>query len=291
MGECPLWHPLEEALYWVDVQGRRILRRGHAQGVTRQWAVPEKIGCIAWAPEGGLVGAMETGLFHCVISESRMYHSLEVAAELGSGIRFNDGGVDPSGRFVVGSMTDPNDGAPTGCLYRFDSAGMFGPLVRGLKIQNGVAWSPDGATMYLSDSHPDVQMVWAFDYESDSGMLANRRAFVDMSRYPGRPDGTTVDSEGFCWIAANGGGRILRFSPDGKLASQLTLPVARPTNCAFGGANLEILFITTIGRDPATGELSDGSDEGCLFAARAGVPGVRERPFRHLGKRAQTPSG
>ena len=146
---------------------------------------------------GGLVGAMESGLYRFTILGDTLDIALHAKANLPLGMRFNDGCTSPDGRLFVGSMNDPIDGTASGCLFRFDQDGISEPLVTGLVVQNGVAWSPDGRTMYLSDAHRDVQKIWAFDYGNAGGTLSNQRLFVDMTQYPGRPDGATVDKEGF----------------------------------------------------------------------------------------------
>ena len=281
VGECPLWHPVEKMLYWIDVQGPSLFRTDVDAGVTTRWPLPEKIGCIVWHVAGGLIGAMESGLYRLTILGDTLDITLHAEANLAPGMRFNDGCTSPDGRLFVGSMKDPIDGTTSGCLFRFDQDGFSEPLLAGLLVQNGVAWSPDGNTMYLSDAHRNVQKIWAFDYENAGGTISNQRLFVDMRQYPGRPDGATVDSEGSLWTAANDAGKLLRFSPRGALVSHVDLPVARPTMCAFGGPDLRTLFITTIGRDPATRQLSDNPDEGCLYALPCSVSGLPEKPLRY----------
>jgi sugar lactone lactonase YvrE len=145
-------------------------------------------------------------------------------------------------------------------------------------VPNGLAFSPDGRTMYLSDSHPSVQAIWAFDYDIDSGTPHNRRLFVDMHQHPGRPDGAAVDSEGGYWICANDAGLIHRFSPDGRLDRSLTVPVKKPTMCAFGGPNLDTLFVTSI--RPA-GDISDQPLAGGVFALQPGAKGLEETCFNN----------
>ena len=166
-------------------------------------------------------------------------------------------------------------GAPVGAMYRYN-AGQTEPLtaqLQGLIVPNGLAFSPDGKTLYLSDSHPDVQKIWAFDYDTDTGTPHNRRLFVDMGEHPGRPDGAAVDAEGCYWICGNDAGLIHRFTPQGKLDRSLTVPVKKPAMCAFGGADLDTLFVTSI--RPA-GDLADQPLAGGVFALRPGVKGLPE---------------
>lgn len=196
-------------------------------------------------------------------------------------MRFNDGRCDRQGRFWAGSMLlDMNAAAPVGALYRY-SAGQSEPLsaqLNDLIVPNGLAFSPDGRTLYLSDSHPSAQAIWAFDYDIDSGTPHNRRLFVDMRQHPGRPDGAAVDSEGGYWICGNDAGLIHRFSPDGRLDRSLAVPVLKPSMCAFGGRDLDTLFVTSI--RPA-GDLGDQPLAGGVFALQPGVKGLEETCFNN----------
>ena len=141
-----------------------------------------------------------------------------------------------------------------------------------------MAFSPDGRTMYLSDSHPNVQTVWAFDYDTETGTPSNRRVFVDMHDYPGRPDGAAVDADGCYWICGNDAGLVHRFTPEGKLDRSLAVPVKKPAMCAFGGVNLDVLFVTSI--RPSGVDLSDQPVAGGVFALNPGVRGLPEPKFK-----------
>jgi sugar lactone lactonase YvrE len=144
-------------------------------------------------------------------------------------------------------------------------------------VPNGLAFSPDGRTMYLSDSHPSVQAIWAFDYDIDSGTPHNRRLFVDMNIHPGRPDGAAIDVDGCYWICGNDAGQIHRFTPEGRLDCSLTVPVKKPTMCAFGGPNLDTLYVTSIRPDGI--DLTDQPLAGGVFAVNPGVCGLEEPHF------------
>jgi sugar lactone lactonase YvrE len=164
---------------------------------------------------------------------------------------------------------------PDGRLYRYDAQGLSAPVVAELVTQNGVAFSPDGRTMYLSDSHPSRRRIWAFDYDIDDGVPHGRRLFVDMADYAGRPDGATIDSDGCYWIAGNDGGCLLRFTPQGRLDRQIALPLAKPSMCCFGGAGLDTMLVTSI--DPGQG--GGGALAGAVLLLRPGVQGVPEAAF------------
>ncbi|MET0311008.1 MAG: SMP-30/gluconolactonase/LRE family protein, partial [Burkholderiaceae bacterium] len=152
------------------------------------------------------------------------------------------------------------------------------PLARDMVVPNGLAFSPDGRTMYLSDSHPKVQTVWAFDYDTATGTPSNRRVFVDMHPLPGRPDGAAVDADGCYWICGNDAGLVHRFTPDGELDRSLAVPVKKPAMCAFGGPQLDTLYVTSI---RPGGDLSDQPLAGGVFALRPGTKGLPEPQAKH----------
>ncbi len=277
-GESPVWSTTEQALYWVDIPAKRLHRWSPADGKEQSWQASQMLACIAQTGNGNWIAAMENGLFaitpHADGSlDSRLLASVTHAQP---GMRFNDGRCDRQGRFWAGTMLmDMAAGAPVGAMYRY-SAGQTEPLtaqLQGFIVPNGLAFSPDGNTLYLSDSHPDVQKIWAFDYDTDSGTPHNRRLFVDMTQHPGRPDGAAVDADGCYWICGNDAGLIHRFTPEGKLDRSLAVPVKKPAMCAFGGADLDTLFVTSI--RPA-GDLTDQPLAGGVFALRPGVKGLPE---------------
>ena len=138
-----------------------------------------------------------------------------------------------------------NNGDKIGSLYCYHN-NQFHAHLHGLATPNGMAFSPDGRTMYLSDSHPTVQKIWAFDFDIIAGELSNRRIFLDMQHYAGRPDGATVDTDGCYWICAIDSGSILRFSPQGQLLTRYDLPISKPSKCTFGGKDMKTLFVTSI---------------------------------------------
>jgi sugar lactone lactonase YvrE len=279
VGECPLWSAREACWYWVDIAGRRIWRCDEA-GQTRSWATSEMVACIAVLEEGGLLAGMETGLFRLALQDDGTAQGTRLVCppELGEGMRFNDGRTDRQGRFWAGTMfMDMAAARDVGQLYRYHGAhGLSAPIVSSLLTQNGLAFSPDGRTMYLSDSHPLRQLVWAFDYDTDSGTPHNQRVFVDMRSLPGRPDGAAVDTDGCYWTCANDAGLILRFSPEGKLVKTIELPMAKPSMCSFGGPRLDQLLVTSI----AAGQASDDPWAGATLLVVAGAQGLAETPCR-----------
>jgi sugar lactone lactonase YvrE len=282
VGESPVWHAEESALYFVDIPAGKILRLAPATGRLDAWTADEPVGCIAFAADGTLVAGMRTGIFSLTLGKAGRV----AATRLGTpgfalpDMRFNDGRCDRQGRFWAGTMHNDMPAAhAVGGLFRYASpGGLTGPVVAGLVVQNGLAFSPSGDRMYLSDSHPTVRRIWCFDYDIESGMPSNRQLFVDMNRHPGRPDGAAVDEDGCYWICANDGGCVLRFTPQGVLDRRIDVPVKKPAMCAFGGSGLDTLFVTSIRpADPAA--LEGQPMAGAVFAVKPGVKGLLETPF------------
>lgn len=279
-GESPVWSVSEQALYWVDIPAGTLHRWTLADGREQRWQAPQMLACIAAHTQGGWIAGLENGLFHLQPQADGSLSST-LLVEVGharAGMRFNDGRCDRQGRFWAGTMLmDMAAAASVGAMYRY-SAGeqTLVAQLSDLVVPNGLAFSPDGRTMYLSDSHPNVQKIWAFDYDTDSGVPHDQRLFVDMQQHPGRPDGAAVDVEGCYWICANDAGLIHRFTPDGRLDRSLAVPVKKPTMCAFGGANLDTLFVASI---RPGGDLSDQPLAGGVFALQPGVQGLEEPAF------------
>ncbi|MDE1169288.1 MAG: SMP-30/gluconolactonase/LRE family protein [Pseudomonas sp.] len=278
-GESPVWVPSEQALYWVDIPGKALHRWDTLNQQHSAWATAQMPACIARNPHGNWIAGMEDGVYQLVLNAdgsvtstllSRVEHALP-------GMRFNDGRCDRQGRFWAGTMVmDMAQNRDAGVLYRY-SGGHLSEQFAGFTTPNGLAFSPDGATMYLSDSHPSVQRIWAFDYDTASGTPHNRRLFVDMNAYPGRPDGAAMDSDGCYWICGNDAGLIHRFTPEGKLDRSVAVPVKKPAMCAFGGRELDTLYVTSI---RPGGDVSDQPLAGGVFAIDVGVRGVVESQWQ-----------
>lgn len=273
VGESPVWRAADQAFTWTDIPGKTLWRWTPASGDIAQWALPQMAGCIAMRGPGWLL-AMEDGLYACGPLQAGLPcepRSLAPVAHAAPGMRFNDGRCDRQGRFLAGTMVmDMGLAQPAGRLYRYDAQGLA-VLLDGLIVPNGMAFSPDGRTMYLSDSHPSRAMVWAFDYDIDTGTPHNRRPFI-TALPAGRPDGAAVDTDGGYWICGNEAGRVYRYTPDGRLDRTLDVPAARIAMCAFGGAGMDTLFITSI-RPPSA---APAPLEGAVFALRPGAQGLEE---------------
>lgn len=204
------------------------------------------------------------------------------------GMRFNDGRCDPSGRMWLGTMVmDMALAQPAGGLYCLDERGITGPHVSALLTPNGLGFSADGNTLYLSDSHPKARAVWRYALNSASGELGARQPYADFADFAalcatpvGRPDGAAVDAEDCYWVCGNDAGLIHRFSPDGQHLGALAVPVAKPSMCAFGGADLRTLFVTSI--VPAGTDASNPGLNGALLATELSVAGREEPRFSRL---------
>jgi sugar lactone lactonase YvrE len=236
--------------------------------------MPEQVACFAFDRDGTVLAGLESGIFAVTLDSADVTTRRLAAPDFAAdGMRFNDGRCDRQGRFWAGTMVQDMSLASTaGALYRFDAEGtLSSPVVDGLITQNGLAWSPDGATMYLSDSHPTRRLVWAFDFDIEAGTPHNRHVFADLHHYSGRPDGAAVDADGCYWTCANDAGRLLRFTPQGQLDREIAVPASKPSMCAFGGSELDTLFVTSI-RPGANAN----DDDGHVFTLRPGVKGLPE---------------
>lgn len=277
LGECPVWCGRDNVLYWIDIYAGRLNRFDPATGKNEVWTFPEPIGSFALTEDGNALVALKSGLWRYDLETRKLTPLAKPEAHLRNN-RLNDGRCDAQGRFWVGSMEDPVDPAgPKGSLYRFGADHECVRTVDGLFVANGLAFSPDGRTLYHSDSFREVRTIWAWDLDSDDGVISNRRVFVDTHGMKGRPDGGAVDADGCYWMAGNDGWEIVRFTPEGKIDRRIALPVAKPSMLAFGGPRLDVIFVTSI--RPPSG-LENQPMAGSLFAVEAGITGLPEPRFK-----------
>jgi len=263
-------------IYWVDGKSSEIWRHNPATGETRTWNTPEDPGSFALRENGkGLVVAMWNGFrfFDLETGETTVIEDME--QDLPNS-RFNDGRCDRQGRFWVGSMDDKHTD-PIGSLYRLDADLGHEVQERGVICSNSTCFSPDGETMYYADTY--INTIWAYDLDTASGQLSNRRVFADTTDMKGVPDGSIVDAEGYLWNAMWDGWSVIRFAPDGSVNRIIEVPVQRPTCPMFGGKNLDRLYVTSarIGLEPD--DLVTQPDAGALLALDPGVKGVPETRF------------
>lgn len=276
LGECPVWSVDEQLLYWVDIDGCAVHAFDPETGTDRFWSIPGRPTALALTAEPSrLLVAVETGLGWLDIDSGDFTEWIPLE-ETREGIRLNDGRCDPAGRFWVGGMFVPTSAQRFEArLHRVDGDGTFETTRQEVGCSNGLAFSPDGSVMYWADTLHST--VWAYDYDVATGRQHNERVFLDFGPLPGRPDGACVDETGCYWIACVGGSAVLRVTPHGVVDRQINLPVLRPSMPAFGGLNLDTLFVTTIGRRSATE--SELGNPGGLYVIDAGVCGYREPTF------------
>jgi len=280
LGECPLWDEAAQALWWIDIRRPALRRLEYASERIDTWAMPDLVGSIALCDDGRLLVALperiaefdpRTGVLGATVAEppTRI-----------PGHRFNDGRCDRQGRWWIGTMHNVTR-APEGVLYRLDADGHLSAQHSGICIPNSLAWSPDGRTMYFADSLRYT--IFAYDYDTSTGEMSGEREFA-TSTSPAFADGSTVDAEGYLWNAEFNGARVVRYAPDGSVDRVIAVPTRRPTCCAFGGPNYDILYVTTTSQQMSVDELAREPLAGSLLAMDAGVRGLPEPrfPLSHL---------
>jgi sugar lactone lactonase YvrE len=272
LGEGPVWVSRERALYWVDINGRKIFRLNDS-GQISEWPAPFRVGSIAPRASGGFIAGTDEGIAAIDLEAGKFEVVSRPEANL-PGNRFNDGKVDRRGRFWAGTMDDA-ERQDSGTLYCFDHGLNASAVDQGYRVTNGPAFSPSGDRMYHNDSAR--QVTYVFDLEG--GAAANRRPLIRFREGDGFPDGMTVDSDGCLWIAFWDGGCVRRFSPDGEWLETVEMPVSRPTSCAFGGPDLDRLYVTSASRDLDSEALTMQPKAGGLFMVVPGVRGLPDLPF------------
>jgi sugar lactone lactonase YvrE len=280
VGETPTYEPRNNSLYWVSLYEPALRRINLVSGVTDAWALPSAyVGSFALYDDGsGAVFAAANGIhdLNFVTGATRLIHEAPYDQ---SASQFNDGRCDPVGRFWIGTFPTQLDTSPRGkeWYYRLDSAGIS-PVLSGMTIANGTAFSGDGRLMYIADRVNDQILV--YDYDVVTGAPTNKRVFASI-RSGESPDGAAVDARGGYWVAMYGGGEVRRYAPDGRLDRVLETPVLRPTMCAFGGPNLDRLYLTSSRLRMTQEELDAEPMAGAVFVADIGEIGIPEPHIPH----------
>jgi sugar lactone lactonase YvrE len=274
LAECPVWNAAAGLLHWVDIE-RGLLHCAEESGANvRTIRFPERIGSFAFRDDGGFVVALEHSLSLCDAAGGSLRPVFANPEPRGT-TRFNDGKCDPAGRFWAGTL-DLEFRQPLGSLYCLEANLGARRVVPDICISNGLAWSPDGKTMYFADS--TARRVHRYAFDVATGAMGEPRLFADTSAHPGMPDGATVSTDGRYWLALYDGGCLLCFSTDGALLDRIALPVSRPTCCAFGGCDRRTLFITCAADDPG---VRDPALEGVsVFALDVAAQGLPAAAFR-----------
>jgi L-arabinonolactonase len=275
LGESPIWSVREQVLYWVDSRGPVIFRLDPSSGKVRNWKLPEAVGSIVLRETGGLVAATKSG-FHFFSTDTGVLKQIADPESHLPENRFNDGRCDRRGRYWSGTMSDARR-EPAGTLYCLSPDLSVRAFKGGIIVPNSLCWSPDDRTMYFADTYKTT--IWAYDYNLERGEMSNERVFVDTTGRPGRPDGSTVDTEGCLWSAEYGGSRVVRYTPDGRIDRTVELPATAVTSCSFGGPQLDTLYITTAAQRLTPEQLAAQPLAGGLFAVKVGVSGLPEPAF------------
>lgn len=274
-GEAPFWDERRGTLWWIDIQGQRLLGFDPGSGRTSSHRLPLMPGFVVEFGHHGLVLGLEDGIY-AFAPETGVGARLFAVEEDLPGNRLNDGKADAAGRLWFGSMDKTGNGAPVGALYSLTPEGLLHRHRSEIRIPNAIAFSPCGRTFYFSDSRSRV--VEAFDYDVASGALSNRRAFATFAGEE-HPDGACTDAEGGVWIAVVNGSRVERRRPDGTVDIIVDLPVSRPTMPMLGGRDRRTLFVTSQRRFLSTEDLKHEALAGQLLAAR--VPLSSHGSVRH----------
>ncbi len=274
LGECPRWDEESQLLYWVDINAYELHRFDPKTGNDEYLTFGEEIGCFSLRKDKGFVLAMRSGFYFLDGWNTELRAITDPESHLEKN-RFNDGRCDAEGRFIAGSYYPPKD---------YDGANLWSlgadlkvqHLVDGLLTSNGAAFSPDNKTFYLSDTPKHA--IYQYDYDIHTGKISHGRTFHQFPMGQGRPDGASVDVEGYYWTALYEGSRIVRLSPEGNIVEEIPVPAKCPTMVAFGGDDMKTLFITSVG-NRSEDELEEYPDSGSIFRVDVDVPGLKEHRF------------
>lgn len=275
VGEGPVWDEGEQALYYIDILEKRVMRWDSASGDHRSWQVPAMIGSMALREGGGAIVALPDGI-HALDFASGAVTPFALFDPANPAIQLADGKADRAGRFVFGT-SHRQAKEPVGGLFSLGTDGAIAQLDEGIILGNGPCFSPDDRTLYHADSMR--QTIYAYDYDPATGSASNRRVFFDSTDYGPIPDGATVDAGGDLWVAICEGGVVLRLSPEGEVMQVIEMPTKLPASCMFFGPELDRLFVPSVdpsflGREPAE------ADGWCCVIDGLGVQGLPERRYR-----------
>lgn len=281
LGECPVWQPEQQLLYWEDIEGRAIHRTDPTTEETETRELPGRPGAFTFTLTAGqLLVATETSLEWLDWDSGTLEHFVEVEDPV-TGNRLNDGRCDHAGRLIVGTMNpDPSLRKFDGNLYSIAPDGRIDVLETDVGIPNSTVFDPERGRMYWGDTFRST--IWQWDYDLESGRRSNKSVFFDYSEHAdvaGLPDGACLDADGCLWSASVTGWALTRITPDGKVDRRIDLPVSMPTMPAFGGSDLSTIFVTSLVGGPVDSERSRGVPAGALLAVDVGVRGVSEPLF------------
>ena len=274
LAESPVWCAEQQALFWIDITQSTLHKLKDNRHQT--FSLSDPVSAFAPATDGGFIAATASGFSHLKLTQGMvLQQSIQPFLKDVDNFRMNDAALDRQGRFWSGSMqAQPHNEGATGQLYSLEN-NQTKSVLNGFRSQNGLAWSPDGRTMYVSDSHPSVAAIWQFDFDLETGIPSNRRLFADQKILSGRPDGATVDTDGSYWIAASDAGQIIRLSPNAKIDTIVNVPTRHVTNICFGGSRLSTLYITT------QRYINPNAQAGNIFALETPYQGIADTPYTY----------
>jgi sugar lactone lactonase YvrE len=274
LGEGPVWNEGEQVLYWLDVFLPAINRFDPATGINQAMRLDQPIYAFALRAKGGAIGSFEDGIGFVDLDHG----TIDIIGDPKAGrpVNFNDGKCDRRGRFWTGTMAK-DWSSPIGGLYRIEPSQRITQMDDGIVLSNGLGWSPDNRTMYFTDFGRRV--IYAYDFEAETGVVHKRRPFIEVPAEAGFPDGMAVDAEGCLWVAHWDGWRVTRYEPSGQARQIIRMPVQRPTSCAFGGSDLSVLYITSARMGLSEEALAAAPLSGSVFAVRTDTAGLAEPKF------------
>ena len=272
LGEGPVWHPEQHCLYWVDIEKKHIYRYWARTGESEKYSLGIAVTALGFRSSGGFIAATSQGFAYLDLESLRLQFILNPEADR-KAARMNDGAVDPNGCFWAGTMSQE----PHSALYRLDQFCRLEKMIPGIRVSNGIGWSPDATKMYFTDS--PRRIIYKYDFDRLSSDITNPKTFTEIPNDEGFPDGLTVDTEGCVWSARWGGGKIVRYDPDGTVESEVILPVTYPTSCTFGGVEMNEMYVTSAWTALTKQGRAREPQAGDLFRIRTDVVGLREMEF------------
>jgi L-arabinonolactonase len=276
LGECPAWSVDEQKLYWLDIEKSELWSYDPETGETRVWKTPERAASFVFREKGGLLVAFESCLAFWDPKTGKTTKLKVMEPDLPA-TRMNDGRCDRQGRFIVGGMDESGKSERISNVYRVERDLSVHKIISGVACANSICFSPDGRVMYFADT--PTGEIWAYDYDTNTGDISNKRVFANFSDQPGTPDGSIVDSEGYLWNAQWNGHRVVRYRPDGTADRVISIPVINPTCLAFGGKDLDVLYMTTARYLMTPEQIKAEPLSGGLFAIIVDVKGLNEPKF------------
>jgi sugar lactone lactonase YvrE len=272
LGEGAIWDFEKKLLYWVDIVSKKLFIYDPASGINHSIDAGQMIGAVVPRKKGGLLVALQEGLYFLDEKTGEKDFIINPEADI-KGNRSNDGKCDPAGRFWYGTVSENCDIPDAGNLYVLDRGLKIEKKLDKLTISNGIVWSPDNKLMFFIDTV--TKTVWSFDFELETGKISGKKTAVNVLEGDGFPDGMTFDAEGMLWVAHFGGHKVIRYDPiKNKKLEEILLPVSNVTSCAFGGANLDELYITTARHGLNAEELKNEPLAGGVFKVKTKVKGM-----------------